>query len=123
MSPSRRQRLLTALGIAVASGLLAAYSVQRPGAVPDFLYPWTGMRLFLEGTNPYAAMRGGGPPPYDEALFYPFTALLAVLPLARLPLSAAAGVFFDTRQPVSQLKPHSVSRQVILQRRRHLRVE
>ena len=94
MSPSRRQRLLTALGIAVASGLLAAYSVQRPGAVPDFLYPWTGMRLFLEGTNPYAAMRGGGPPPYDEALFYPFTALLAVGPLVRLPLSAAAGVFF-----------------------------
>jgi hypothetical protein len=39
-------------------------------------------------------MRGGGPPPYDEALFYPFTALLALLPVARLPLPAAAAIFF-----------------------------
>lgn len=93
-SPGRRQRLLTALGIGLASGLLAFYSVQRPGAVPDFLYPWTGLRLFLEGTNPYAAMRGGGNPPYDEALFYPFTALLALLPFAKLPLSTAAACFF-----------------------------
>jgi len=91
---SSRSRALTALGIAIASALLAYYSVQRPGAVPDFLYPWTGIRLFLDGTNPYAAMRGNGAPPYDEALFYPFTALLALLPFARLSLHLAAALFF-----------------------------
>ena len=89
-----RPRALVALGIAIASALLAYYAVQRPGAVPDFLYPWTGIRLFLRGTNPYDAMRGNGPPPYDEALFYPFTALLALLPLARIPLHLAASLFF-----------------------------
>ena len=93
-APSRRQRALAAAGIALASSLVALYAVQRPGAVPDFLYPWTGIRLFLDGTNPYAAMRSGGAPPYDEALFYPFTALLAVLPFARLSLGAAASLFF-----------------------------
>jgi hypothetical protein len=89
-----RPRALTANGVALASGFLAYYSVQRPGAVPDFIYPWTGIRLFLEGTNPYVAMRGNGAPPYDEALFYPFTALLAVLPFARLTLRVAAAIFF-----------------------------
>lgn len=93
-TPTARQRALAAFGIAFLSGLLAFYSVQRPGAVPDFLYPWTGIRLFLDGTNPYTAMRTGGAPPYDEALFYPFTALLALLPFARLSLPAAAAVFF-----------------------------
>jgi len=91
---SVRSRVITAIGIGVASGLLAYYAVWRPGAVPDFLYPWTGIRLFLEGTNPYVAMRGNGAPPYDEALFYPFTTLLALLPFARLPLKLAAAVFF-----------------------------
>ena len=90
----RRPRLLAAAGIAIASALLALYSVKRPGAVPDFIYPWTGIRLFLDGTNPYLAMRGNGAPPYDEALFYPFTTLLALLPLARLPLHIAGAIFF-----------------------------
>ena len=90
----RRHRVLAAIGVAVASGLLAYYSVQRPGAVPDFLYPWTGIRLFLDGTDPYTAMRANGAPPYDEALFYPFTALLLVAPFARLLLPVAACLFF-----------------------------
>jgi hypothetical protein len=89
-----RQRAMTALAIGLASGLLAYYSVQRPGAVPDFLYPWTGIRLFLDGTNPYVAMRANAAPPYDEALFYPFTAPLALLPFARLSLATAASGFF-----------------------------
>jgi hypothetical protein len=87
---------MTAFGIGVASALLAYYSVHRPGAVPDFLYPWTGIRLFLDGSNPYLAMRGTDAPPYDEALFYPFTALIAVMPFARLTLPAAAALFFGT---------------------------
>src|SRR5688500_829956 len=80
--PSVRSRVIAGIAIGLASGLLAFYSAQRPGAIPDFLYPWTGARLFLSGADPYAAIRAklGGPPPYDEALFYPFTMLLALLP-------------------------------------------
>ena len=95
-APSQRARIVAAIAIALASGTLAFYSAVRPGAVPDFLYPWTGARLFLAGQDPYAAIRAqlGGPPPYDEALFYPFTMLLALLPFAKLGLALAGAVFF-----------------------------
>ena len=84
-----------AVGIAIASGLLAYFAAQRPGAVPDYLYPWTGARLFLNGVDPYTAMTGHrGPPPYDEALFYPFTTLVALLPLARIPYQISGAVLF-----------------------------
>ena len=39
-------------------------------------------------------MKGNGQPPYDEALFYPFTTLLALLPFARLSFHTAAALFF-----------------------------
>jgi hypothetical protein len=85
-----------AIGIGIASGCLALYSAHRPGAIPDFLYPWTGARLFLTGVDPYAAVQAklGGPPPYDEALFYPFTTLLALLPLAGISYQTAGALFF-----------------------------
>ena len=94
--PTRRARWLTAAGIGLASALLAYLSARRHGAVPDFLYPWTGARLFLDGVDPYAAMSGhrGAAPPYDEALFYPFTALLTLIPFARIPYDIAGGAFF-----------------------------
>jgi len=38
--------------------------------------------------------RIGAAPPYDEALFYPFTTLFALLPLARIPLATASAFFF-----------------------------
>jgi hypothetical protein len=83
------------VGIAIASGLLAYFAAKRPGAVPDYLYPWTGARLFLDGVNPYTAMAGHpGPPPYDLALFYPFTMLVALLPLARIPYEISGAVLF-----------------------------
>jgi hypothetical protein len=96
-APTRRARLLAAIAIGFASGCLALYAAHRPGAIPDFLYPWTGARLYLAGADPYAAIRAklGGPPPYDEALFYPFTTILALLPLARLSYETAGAVFFS----------------------------
>lgn len=95
-SVTLRARLLTAFAIGLASALLAYYAARRPGAIPDFLYPWHGARLFLEGVDPYAAMRKqpGAGPPHDEALFYPFTTLLAILPVARLDVALAGAIFF-----------------------------
>ena len=91
-----RPRVLTALAIGLASALLAYYSARRAGAVPDFLYPWNGARLFLDGVDPYLAMRKqiGAPPPYNEGLFYPFTTLLAILPVARFEVATAGALFF-----------------------------
>ena len=95
-APARQARLLTAVAIAIASGLVAYLAARRQGAVPDFLYPWTGARLFLSGVDPYAAMGGhrGAAPPYDEALFYPFTALVALFPVANIRYEIAGPVFF-----------------------------
>ena len=84
------------MAIAIASGLVAYFAARRQGAVPDFLYPWTGARLFLSGVDPYASMGGhrGAAPPYDEALFYPFTALVALFPVANIRYEIAGAVFF-----------------------------
>jgi hypothetical protein len=68
----------------------------RTGAVPDLVYLLTAARHFLDGTNPYEAMVGapGAPQPYDEPFYYPFTTVLAVMPLVPLPVPVACGLFF-----------------------------
>ena len=94
--PTNRERLLTALAVGLVAGIFSWFMSQRPGSTPDFEYPYTAAKLFLEGQNPYAVMIGrpGAPPPYDEPFFYPFTAVLAVMPLAAVPLPVACGLFF-----------------------------
>ncbi|HEY5617149.1 MAG TPA: hypothetical protein VIK60_04350 [Vicinamibacterales bacterium] len=95
-SPGSRHRVAAAIVVGVLAGTFAWFMAQRDGATPDFAYPHTAARLFLDGQNPYAVMAGrpGAPPPYDEPLFYPFTIVLAVLPLAGLTTALACGVFF-----------------------------
>jgi hypothetical protein len=68
----------------------------RTGATPDFEYPHTAAKLFVQGQNPYEVMSGvpGAEPPYDEPLFYPFTTVLSLLPLAGLTTAVACGLFF-----------------------------
>jgi hypothetical protein len=87
---------VVALVVGLLAGVFCWFMAQRPGATPDFEYPYTAAQLFLEGQNPYAVMTGrpGAPPPYDEPFFYPFTAVLAVMPLAAIPMAIACGVFF-----------------------------
>jgi len=55
----------------------------------------TAARLFLRGMNPYAVMVGriGARPPFDQPLYFPFPSALAVLPLSRLSLTIACGLF------------------------------
>jgi hypothetical protein len=52
--------------------------------------------VFLEGQNPYQVMEGppGSPAPFNQPLFYPFTAVIAVMPLAALSTTVATGLFF-----------------------------
>lgn len=95
MTPTRRSRVTAAVAVGTAAGAFAAAMALRPGAVPDLLYPLTAGRLFAQGTNPYVAMAGspGADPPFDAPFFYPFTAVLALLPLARLAVPLACGIF------------------------------
>jgi hypothetical protein len=93
--PSTAQRVVVACVVGILAGTFASLTMLRRGATPDLLYPLTGARHFLQGVNPYEAMAGkvAAAPPYDEPLLYPFTTLLALLPLARLPVAAAGGLF------------------------------
>lgn len=96
VAPPRRHRVISALLVGAAAGTFCWLMAQRPGATPDFAYPHEAARLFLEGQNPYDVMAGrpGAPPPYNEPFFYPFTMVLAVLPLAGVTMAVAGGVFF-----------------------------
>ena len=94
-APKRSHRIFAAVLVGSAAGMFAAFMASRAGATPDFLYPYAAGQLYLAGQNPYEAMNGqpGADPPYDEPFFYPFTAVLAVLPFAALPMPVAAGLF------------------------------
>jgi hypothetical protein len=100
--PTRKQRLAAALLVGVAAGLFAGLTSARPGAVPDFLYPYTAAQLFVDGQNPYDAMPGqsGAPAPYNEPFFYPFTTVVALIPFAFLPLTIAVAAFFGLSSAV-----------------------
>lgn len=94
--PRTADRVRVALVIGTLAGLFCWLMALRPGATPDFVYPYTAAQHYVQGQNPYEAMPGDttAPPPYDEPFFYPFTTVLAVLPFAWLPAAVAAGVFF-----------------------------
>lgn len=102
MTPPRRYRALAALSVGSLAGAFAALMAMRPDAVPDLLYPLTAARLFLQGTDPYVAMSGvaGAAPPHDAPFFYPFTTVLALLPLAWLPVPVACGLFIGVSSAV-----------------------
>jgi hypothetical protein len=94
--PSVRARWIAALAIGVGAGLFSGLVALRPGAAPDFLFPLAGARYFLDGQNPYLAIRGdpSAAPPYNAPFAYPFTSVMPVLPLAGLAAPVALGLFF-----------------------------
>src|SRR5690242_1138085 len=91
--PTRRRRVLVALAIGAAAGLAAFAYQSRPGAAPDFLYPWTAARLLLGGANPYTALPGGLHAPFEAPLLYPLPAVLVAVPFSWLSLPVAVGAF------------------------------
>jgi hypothetical protein len=94
--PTRRHRLIAAIAIGLISASYTFLVVQDDRSTPDFEYPHTAAQLFLDGQNPYEVMHGKptDPQPYDAPLFYPFTAILAILPFALLGTLAATSLFF-----------------------------
>lgn len=86
---------MVALLVGIGAGIFSWLMQLRPDAAPDFAYPHTAVRFFLDGQNPYDAMHGaaGARFPFDQPLFYPFTALLLILPFAAFKLATATGLF------------------------------
>lgn len=91
--PTFRQRLIVALAIGLFAGLLAFAFHSRPGAAPDFIYPWMAARSLIAGVNPYGALPGGMAAPFQAPLLYPLTAALVAVPVAWLSLPLAVAVF------------------------------
>lgn len=99
--PTPRLRIVLALVVGVCGGLLAWYSLHRPGFDGDIEYPLRGARLVLQGIDPYAITRWDGRDLYGGAhLFYPPWTLVALLPLVWLPAPVAGGILFGTASAV-----------------------
>ena len=92
--PRMNHRLLIAVAAVVWGGGLSLAFMSREGFYPDFLAFWYAARAYLQGLDPYAVTPSGAPYFVDDRFFYPFPAVLAVLPFARLPLAWAGAVFF-----------------------------
>jgi hypothetical protein len=104
MSPARRADLAYAAGVIagvaflVASGVFALHDQQVPSR--DFGGIWAGGRAILDGHDPYdagtwraVAATYGTQPPDTDVYGYPRWVALALVPLALLPLEAAAALW------------------------------
>lgn len=86
---SRTNRLLTSLAIGLAAGMICyAYQAHFDRGGSDLGWVLQSEPALLAGKNPYLATAQTWP------LRYPLVTLLALVPLAWMPLNAAAGVFF-----------------------------
>jgi hypothetical protein len=93
-SPSRRSRLLFALLTGIISSL-AVWSklLYRPSEPVDFDLIWMGSRILWSDADPYQLIGPAGAVHWNFQLLYPAPALIAALPLALLPIHAAAIAF------------------------------
>jgi hypothetical protein len=92
--PSRRQRVLAALGVAVVAAGWTYVSLRLRGDwvwAADFTYPWLAARAVWKGVDAYAFVARSHPP-FGPWLLYPLPAALVTLPIAWLPMRAAASV-------------------------------
>ena len=90
-----KQRLLVAVVLGCATAAYTAVLVPMfwPDLRPDFGIVWFGARAFFEGRNPYELVGPGREYEWDYLLLYPLTSMIAVAPLAQLPLRLAAALF------------------------------
>src|SRR5215213_5537774 len=85
--PSARKRLAVSLAIGFASGLVAYLLHGRSGFWPDYVFPWAAARHWLAGRDPYIALPGNLPEPFQSPLLYPIPTVVAAIPTAGLSLA------------------------------------
>jgi hypothetical protein len=85
--PFVRQRLAFALAVSTSAAVLAwaVWSQPQP-QVSDLAQVWAGARALLHGDNPYQAVGPGRAFNWPYPLLYPMTAVVALAPIAWLPL-------------------------------------
>ena len=90
----RAQRVVFTLAAAVGAALLVWMFWSAPRPQPsDVAQVWAGARALLHGQNPYEAVGPGRPFEWNFPLLYPMTAVVALIPLAPLPLRLVDPLF------------------------------
>jgi hypothetical protein len=93
-NPTRRQRIVVALGVAAVAMAAVAWQAHFGGqGRTDFAMIWFGARAMLAGSNPYELVGPGLPFHWGFPLLYPGTALILGIPFAWLSETAAAVTF------------------------------
>ena len=89
-----RTRCALALGVAlIAAGLSWAFWSSPQGLPSDLAQVWAATHSLLQGQNPYDAIGPGRTFDWPYPLLYPLTAVVALIPLAPLPLRLVDPVF------------------------------
>ncbi len=95
--PPTAARVVAALAAAAFALSLYRRGPWANGPHPnDFDHLWFAARVMLGGGDPYAAVGPGRAFDWQFPLYYPGTALVAVAPLAALPLAVARALFIAT---------------------------
>ena len=98
-TPSAARRWILALGFGIAAAAFATWGASHVppngDAHSDFDHVWYAARVLWAHGDPYAAI---GPFPgasfrFQWPLYYPLTTVVAMLPLAALPLTVARALF------------------------------
>ena len=95
--PTRQNRLSAAIAVGVLYGVWTVVLLalkRRYGQdswAADFTHPWIAARALFDHRSPYQAVYEAYPP-YGRFFLYPLPAALLTVPVALLPLHAAAGV-------------------------------
>lgn len=89
MIPSRRQRALASIAVALVAGGLALWIRTRVTGFSDFDVIWLAGRALARGANPYVAIKSD----VYTALHYPLPAVVMALPFSALPESLAAAAW------------------------------
>jgi hypothetical protein len=90
-APSLRARMLVAIAIGEACGLLA-WATQFTGRT-DWAQIWYGARALIDGTSPYSVVGPGRLFEWEFPLLYPLPAIVVGVPFSLAPLSPAVGLF------------------------------
>jgi hypothetical protein len=86
-------RVALCLMVGFAAAWIAALIAASGKVTMDFEFYWRAAQLWLGGRDPYG-MRVGSPGwPLQDVLFYPLPAVMALVPIARLPMNIAVAFF------------------------------
>lgn len=92
-NPTRTQRLVVGLAIAVGAAALNYFRAAEHGGLSDFSPLWYGARMLMEGRNPYLLIGPHKTIDMPTPLFYPAPAFVSVMPLTIFSFHVAGAVF------------------------------